>query len=402
MDGDQSLRLRLRVLGELSATLDGAVVNLGGRRQRAVLAALVVMRPEVVPAERLVECVWGSYPPADGTAAIQAYVSHLRRRLEPDAGARHRDRVIARTGAGYTLGLPPEAIDACCFEQAVDRAATLEPAEAVRALDDALALWRGAPYSEYAAEAWVEAETVRLTELRAVARERRLEARLQLGDAALLVGDLEALVAEDPLREERWRLLALALYRAHRQADALAALRRARATLAEELGIDPGPALRALEADVLAQSSSLDAPARPPALVMVTPEVAGPAPRAGPPGGAVAATGMGIPATDLIERDRETAVLRRGVEAVVAGRSGCVLVEGPAGIGKTRLLVEATRLATAGAARVFSARGSQLEQSFGFGAVRCGSSSSRSSATPTPGSPSSAERLSTPPSSSTR
>ena len=368
MDGDASLRLR--VLGELAATRDGAVVDLGGRRQRAVLAALVVMRGQVVPAERLVDCVWGDHPPGRGTAAIQAYVSHLRRRLEPEAGARRRDRVIASTGAGYTLRLAPETIDACCFEQAVDRAATLEPADAVRALDDALALWRGAPYSEYAGEPWVEAETVRLTELRGVARERRLEGRLQLGDAALLVGDLEALVAEDPLREERWRLLALALYRAHRQADALAALRRARATLADELGIDPGPALRALEADVLAQSPTLDAPTAPPAPVVVTPEVAGPAPSVGAAARAVAAGSERTPSAGLVDRARETAALRRAVDDVVAGTSGCLLVEGPAGIGKTRLLVEATRLATAGGARVLSARGSQLEQSFGFGTVR--------------------------------
>ncbi len=238
---DEDASLRLRVLGDLAATRDGAAVDLGGRRQRAVLAALVVMRDQVVPADRLADCVWGDHPPASTTAAIQAYVSHLRRRLQPEVGARQRDGVIASTGAGYALRLGPETVDAWCFERAVDAAGALSPADAVRTLDDALRLWRGAPYAEYAGEAWVEAETVRLTELRSVARERLLEARLQLGDAALLVGDLEALVAEDPLREERWRLLVLALYRAQRQADALAALRRARATLAEELGIDPGP-----------------------------------------------------------------------------------------------------------------------------------------------------------------
>ena len=358
------------MLGELAATRDGAIVDLGGRRQRAVLAALVVMRGQVVPAERLVDCVWGDHSPANGTAAIQSYVSHLRRRLQPEAVARHRDRVIASTGAGYTLRLAPETIDACCFEQAVDRAATLEPADAVRALDDALALWRGAPYAEYAGEPWVEAEAVRLTELRAVARERRLEARLQLGDAALLVGDLEALVAEDPLREERWRLLALALYRAHRQADALAALRRARATLADELGIDPGPALRALEADVLAPVAH---PRRArPATCAGDRDPRGRRPGSESRGSRRCGTAASerTPATDLVDRVRETAALRRAVDDVAAGTSGCVLIEGPAGIGKTRLLVEATRLATAGGARVLSARGSQLEQSFGFGAVR--------------------------------
>ena len=208
-------------------------------------------------------------------AAIQSYVSHLRPRLEPQAGARHRDRVIPSTGAGYTLRLAPRPSTPAASSRRSTAPRRWRP-RTPYATSTGLALWRGAPYSEYAGEPWVEADTVRLTELRAVARERRLEGRLQLGDAALLVGDLEALVAEDALREVRWRLLALALYRAHRQADALAALRRARATLADEIGIDPGPALQAMEADVLAQSPTLDAPAPPPATVIVTPKVANP------------------------------------------------------------------------------------------------------------------------------
>ena len=224
----------------------------------------------------------------------------------------------------------------------------------MRTLDDALRLWRGPAYAEYLGEPWVEAEALRLTELHAVARERRLEARIQLGDAAVVIGELEALVAEDPLREERWRLLALALYRAQRQAGALAALRRARETLAEELGVDPGLALRTLEAEVLAQSPALDGPA--PRLRadlpvrVVSPELVAP--------------------TDLVDRAREIAALSRMVDELANGRPGFVLVEGPAGIGKSRLLVEAMRLATSAEVRVLSARGSQLERSFGFGAVR--------------------------------
>ena len=351
VDGDT--RLRLRVLGELAATRDGAVVDLGGRRQRAVLAALVIMRDQVVSSDRLADCVWGEAGPANTTGAIQAYVSHLRRRLQPEASARRRDGVIASTGAGYVLRLGPEAVDAWCFERAVDAAASLAPADAARVLDEALRLWRGSPYAEYAGEAWVEAETVRLTELRAVARERLLDARLRLGDAAVLVGELEALIAEDPLREERWRLLVLALYRAQRQADALSALRRARATLAEELGVDPGPALRSLEEQVLAQAPELDAST--------------PATR---PATAHRAPSESVVPADLVERARETAVLRRVVDELAAGTAGCVLIEGPAGIGKSRLLLEASRLATSHGVRVLSARGSQLEQSFGFGAVR--------------------------------
>lgn len=351
MDADTSLRLR--VLGEMTATRDGAVVDLGGRRQRAVLAALVIMRDQAVPADRLADCVWGEAGPADSTGAIQAYVSHLRRRLEPEAGARRRDGVIASTGAGYVLRVGPETVDAWCLERAVETAASLAPAEAARVLEEALCLWRGSPYAEWAGEAWVEAEAVRLTELRAVARERLLDARLQLGDAAVLVGELEALVSEDPLREERWRLLALALYRSQRQADALSALRRARATLAEELGVDPGPVLRSLEAQVLSQAPELDAPTAPTRAPAVD----------GPPD-------EGVVPVDLVDRARETAVLRRVVGGLPSGTGGCVLIEGPAGIGKSRLLHEAARLATSGGVRVLSARGSQLEQSFGFGAVR--------------------------------
>ena len=165
------------------------------------------------------------------------------------------------------------------------------------------------------------------------------------------MGELEALVADDPLREERWRLLVLALYRSQRQADALAALRRARATLADELGVDPGPALRSLESEVLAQSPALDGP--PPPVIA-----------------AGAASSAYVAPEDLVDRARETALLHRAVDDLVGGRAACVLVEGPAGIGKSRLLVEAARLAAAGGARVLSARGSPLEQSFGFGTVR--------------------------------
>ena len=155
----------------------------------------------------------------------------------------------------------------------------------------------------------------RLTGLRAVAREQLLEARLGQGESAVLVPEIEGLVADDPMREERWRLLVLALYRAHRQADALAALRRARTTLSDELGVDPGPALRALEAEVLAQSPSLDAPARPAAVA-----TAGvPVPRAGRPEPREPAPTP--PGEEIVDRDRELLVLRRRARRR-AGRAG--------------------------------------------------------------------------------
>ena len=223
--------LLVRILGRLDACDGDAEIDLGGRRQRAVLAVLVLARGEIVPAERIVDCLWGDDLPGNVSGAVQSYVSHLRRRLEPDGAARSRRGIIASAGSGYALRLPPDAVDAWWFEQLVQEAATAaggDPPRAADLLTEALGLWRGPALSEYAGEPWAEAEIARLTELRAVARERLLAARLDRGEAALLVPELEALVADEPLREERWRLLVLALYRAHRQADALAALRRAR------------------------------------------------------------------------------------------------------------------------------------------------------------------------------
>ncbi len=356
---DDAQHLRIGLLGPVTASDGGVPLDLGGPRQRAVLVVLVVARGEVVPVESLVQDVWGDTPPEDGVGALQAYVSHLRRGLQPGSAARSRSSVIVREGRGYAVRLPPDAVDAWRFEALVQQAAaTEEPGAAAALLESALALWRGPALAEYADEAWAQAEIGRLGELRAVARERRADARLRSGEAALVVPDLEALVAEEPLREERWRLLVLALYRAHRQADALAALRRARTTLAEELGLDPGPALRELEEQVLVQSPGLDgppaAPARRPAPVI-----------------SAAAAQVGAGARDeLLDRDREIAAVRAALDALAAGEPGLLLVDGPAGIGKSRLLAETRRMAAERSVRVLSARGSQLEQSFGFGVAR--------------------------------
>ena len=322
MDGTS--RLRVDLLGDLTATRDGQPLDLGGPRQRAVLALLVLARGEAVPAERLIESVWGDRPPADAAGALQAYVSHLRRRLQPGSAARTRSQVIVSEGRGYAVRLDADAVDAWCFERLVaDAGATPDPQRAAAVLDRALALWRGPALAQYADEPWAEAETTRLGELRAVARERLLAARLELGEAALLVPDLETLVAEEPLREVRWRLLALALYRANRQADALGALRRARERLADELGVDPGPALRELERLVLDQSPVLAAsrtPARAGPAVAPPPEA--PVPPPAPP------------AEDLRDREREVATVAAALDDLAAGQPRLLIVEGPAGIGK--------------------------------------------------------------------
>jgi DNA-binding SARP family transcriptional activator/tetratricopeptide (TPR) repeat protein/DNA-binding CsgD family transcriptional regulator len=355
---DDTGQLRISLLGPCAASSGDAPLDLGGPRQRAVLVVLVLARGEVVPVERLTEAVWGDRPPADPAGALQAYVSHLRRRLQPGSAARTRSRVIVSEGRGYAVRLPPEAVDVWRFERLLERAGTTtDAAAAAELIREALALWRGPPLAEWADEPWAEAEVARLGELRAVARERLFAARLELGQAALLVPDLEAMVAEEPLREERWRLLALALYRAHRQADALGALRRARSTLADELGVDPGPALRELEGQVLAQS---------PALVLPTQRTRAPETASAP-----VAPGPAAPVPDdLLDRDREVAAVRAALDDLAAGEPRLLLIEGPAGIGKTRLLTEARRLAAERHIGVLTARGSQLEKAFGFGAVR--------------------------------
>ena len=252
--------LRIGLLGDLTASYNGAVLDLGGPRQRAVLALLVLDRGRSVSAERIAHALWEDEPPASAFATLQSYVSHLRRRLEPDVAAHARSSVIVRQGPGYAVQLPVDAVDTWRFEQlvAID-AATPDP---VARLTEGLQLWRGPALAEYADRPWAQPEILRLDELRSLARERLAAARIERGEAAVVVGELEGLVAEMPLREERWRLLALALYRANRQADALGALRRARQTFADELGVDPGPALRALEADILAQSPALDSARR--------------------------------------------------------------------------------------------------------------------------------------------
>jgi DNA-binding SARP family transcriptional activator len=248
--------VRFGVLGPVAAwDAGGEPVGLKGPRHRAVLARLIIARGRVVPVSRLVDDLWID-PPDGAVSAVRTFVGALRRALEPQRPPRTPARLLVTEGPGYALRT--DDVDAWRFERAV--AAQGPPEETLARLEEALAWWRGPAYAEFADQDWARAERSRLTELRLHAAERRAEARLALGAAAEAVPDLDAQVAEHPWREEGWRLLALALYRTGRQADALAVLRRARATLVDGLGLDPGPGLRRLEADVLAQDPRLDPP----------------------------------------------------------------------------------------------------------------------------------------------
>jgi DNA-binding SARP family transcriptional activator len=217
-----------------------------------VLARLIVARGRVVPARVLVDDLWVD-PPAGALSAVRTFVAALRRAIEPNRQPRTPATLLVTEGPGYALRT--EAVDAWRFEAAAQ--ASLPPRELLPELLAGLALWRGPAYAEFADEGWALAERSRLTELRLRAVERVGEARLALGLAAEAVPDLDAHVTEHPWREDAWRLLALALYRSERQGDALAVLRRARETLAGQLGVDPGPALSRLETDILNQAAHL-------------------------------------------------------------------------------------------------------------------------------------------------
>ncbi|MGK5678639.1 BTAD domain-containing putative transcriptional regulator [Actinoplanes sp. URMC 104] len=288
-----------RVLGATEIEVDGTVADLGGPLPRRLVTALLAAEGRAVTEEALAEAVWGDDAPVNPSSSIQVYVSRLRRVLGRSA--------LPRAGEGYRLAA--DDTDAARFAADVRRGRELlddeRPGEALRSFDAALARWRGPAYADLP-ESPARAH---LDELRAVAVEERLAARLASGDAPGVVGELEAAITTEPYRERRWELLILALYRSGRQAEALAALHRVRARLADDLGIDPGPALQRLESRLLAQDPGLLLTARP-----------APAVR---------------PLSHFFGRSAELALI-----AELSAASRLVTLVGPGGAGKTRLAVE--------------------------------------------------------------
>lgn len=335
--------IQFRVLGPFEVLLDGKPVDLGPRKQRAVLAALTIEANRVVSLDRLIDELWGEEPPAQAIGTLQAYVSNLRRVLEPNRTPREPPKVLVTQSPGYVLRVPKGSLDSARFEALAAEGRGLlteDPAAARLLLDEALSLWRGSALADFAFESFAQAEAARLDELRLVTREDRFQADLDLGAHDSAVPQLEAAVSANPLRERLTGMLMLALYRAGRQADALGAYQAARNTLVEELGIDPGPSLRRLESDILSQEPSLDwrspggervtaTPAEPPP---VDPLSQAPAPSAGP-----TAPEAEMP---MVGRRKELERLVAGLDRASAGRGGAVLVQGEPGIGKTRLVQE--------------------------------------------------------------
>jgi len=249
-----------RLLGPLEVTVDGTVVDLGGLKQRVLLAILLLHANQPVHRDVLVDRLWGEHPPAGAEHAVNVYIWRLRKALQAAGGTLG---VVTRQGA-YLLQAAEEQVDVALFERLVDQGrralAAEDPGRASAVFGEALALWRGAPLADFRFEPFAQAEITRLEELRAGVVEDRIEADLALGRHAQIVSELEALVAADPLRERLHQQLMIALYRCGRQADALAAYQKARRTLAEELGIEPCQQLRQLERAILDQDPSLDPP----------------------------------------------------------------------------------------------------------------------------------------------
>jgi len=234
--------MEFRILGPLEVLEDGRALDVGGVKQRALLAVLLLHANRVVSTDRLIEALWGERLPETAQKALQVYVSQLRKALG-------RDRIVTRL-SGYELIVEPGQVDVHRFQALVSQGK----------VDEALSLWRGQPLADFAYEAFAQTEIARLDELRLAALERRAETELAAGRHEGLIGELEGLVQQHPLRERLCGQLMLALYRSGRQAEALEAYQRTRRTLVDQLGIEPGPALRELEHKILNQDDSLAAP----------------------------------------------------------------------------------------------------------------------------------------------
>ncbi|MEW1843805.1 BTAD domain-containing putative transcriptional regulator [Nonomuraea angiospora] len=304
--------MRFGVLGPLAVWRDdGGAVAVPGLKVRALLAALLTHHGRPVPADLLIDHLWGDDPPANAPGALSAKASYLRRALEEaEPGGR---ALLVSPPPGYLLRVDADAVDAHRFERLTAEAReTDDPRAKAELLSGALALWRGPAYIDFADEAFARTTIARLEEQRLTAMEDLAEARLTLGMHAAVAGELGELLARHPLRERPRALHMLALYRAGRQAEALSSYEESRAHLAEELGVDPGPALAGLHRSILAHDPGLHAPL-------------GPAP----------ATNLPSAITGLIGRDDAVAEVR-----ALLRQHRLVTLTGSGGVGKTRLSID--------------------------------------------------------------
>jgi len=243
-----------RVLGPLEVRDGARSLALGGRKQRTLLAILLLHANEAVSDDVLSDGLWGEHPPKTARTALQVHVAALRKLLSA--------KRLERRAPGYLLHVEPEELDLARFQRLCAEARGREPEAAAAALTEALALWRGRPLADFAYDTFAQVEIARLEELRLGAVEQRIEADLALGRHADLTGELQALIAENPHRERLRGQLMLALYRSGRQAEALQAYQDARHALVDELGIQPSTELQRLEKQILTHDEEVEAPAQ--------------------------------------------------------------------------------------------------------------------------------------------
>jgi DNA-binding SARP family transcriptional activator len=309
--------MEFRILGPLEVISDGKALDLGGAKQRALLAVLLLNPNEVVSRDRLVDALWEENPPNTAEKALQVHVSKLRKQLGSD-------RIVTKA-PGYAIRVEPGELDVERFERLAG--------EGGRQLVDALALWRGPPLADVAHTRFARQEIGRLQERRLAVLEERIEADLALGRRADLIAELEALAAEHPLRERFRALLMLALYRGGRQAEALDVYQEARRKLVHELGIEPGRELRELHQTILRQDPVLEPRADPRAVERRREDAGG-----------------------FVGREPELAELSSGLDDAFAGRGQLFLLQGEPGIGKSRLADEVVNRAARRGALVLIGR----------------------------------------------
>jgi predicted ATPase/DNA-binding SARP family transcriptional activator len=317
--------VRFQVLGSLAVRAGDSSIEIGGPRQRTLLAALLVNAGRVVSVDALTDALWGDDPPADPRNAIQTHVARLRETLGDDAP-------LVTRAPGYVLEVGADQVDALRFERLLTEAQRHDdPVEIVDRLDEALGLWRGPAYAGFE-DGVAHVEARRLNELRLVALEDRAAARIQMGEARRVIGELETLVTEHPLRERFVALFMTALAIDDRQGDALTAYRDYRDRLANETGLEPSTSLRDLETRVLRDEVGRED--------RKAPSAAG---SSGSPlrrssrrwGAAERRPPVPLPATSLVGREHEIAEIR---DALATHR--IVTLTGPGGVGKSRIAAQ--------------------------------------------------------------
>lgn len=328
----------VRILGSLEASEGGRTIDLGLRQARMVFAVLALHAGSPVRSARLAELLWPDGPPRSWEGTVQAHVSRLRKAVEPDRRPRQPSTRISTRGDAYVLHLGEGELDVRRFERhASDGRSAMAMGEHLRASElfgAALGEWRGPVLADHRDPSVLGPEVGRLEELRVLTMEELAEAWLALGDHRRAVAELESMVEIHPLRERCWELLLIALYRSGRQSEAVRRYQEVRSLLVEQLGIEPGPALRSLEVDILRHAPTLD---RDPAgsSAAAAREPASPLP---PP------AWLQPPEDVLVGRSPELASVVASFDRVVTGERRLVLVSGEPGIGKSRVVREAARV----------------------------------------------------------